>query len=205
MELDDYFFPFSLADIIGISAIVWFQDCWSISDSNDYRINMNYNIIYSLYSILNRGQRCLYTMCFSIMFCYSTLCCNLLNIKQHSCDSWSAWHLGKSKPRYQLKQLRHRMRKCLRSLLWRHNGGECVSNHQLRNCLLNRIFGRRSEKTLKLRVTGLCAGNSPETGEFPAQMASNAENVSIWWRHHVMQEKYRNSSDSKHCKIHPIK
>ena len=29
------------------------------------------------------------------------------------------------------------------------------------------------------------AGNSPETGEFPAQMASNAENVSIWWRHHV--------------------
>ena len=30
-------------------------------------------------------------------------------------------------------------------------------------------------KTLKLRVTGLCAGNSPGTGEFPAQMASNAE------------------------------
>ena len=27
-------------------------------------------------------------------------------------------------------------------------------------------------------------GNSPGTGEFPAQMASNAENVSIWWRHH---------------------
>ena len=23
-----------------------------------------------------------------------------------------------------------------------------------------------------------------ETGEFPAQMASNADNVSIWWRHH---------------------
>ena len=29
-------------------------------------------------------------------------------------------------------------------------------------------------------------GNSPATGEFPAQMASNAENVSIWWRHHVI-------------------
>ena len=29
-----------------------------------------------------------------------------------------------------------------------------------------------------------CAGNSPWTGEFRAQMASNAENVSIWWRHH---------------------
>ena len=35
-----------------------------------------------------------------------------------------------------------------------------------------------------LRVTGLCAGNSPVTGEFPSQMASNAENVSISWRHH---------------------
>ena len=32
-------------------------------------------------------------------------------------------------------------------------------------------------KTSKLRVTGLCGGNSPVTGEFPAQMASNAENV----------------------------
>ena len=36
-------------------------------------------------------------------------------------------------------------------------------------------------------VTGLCAGNSPVTGEFPAQRASNAENVSIWWRHYVCE------------------
>ena len=41
------------------------------------------------------------------------------------------------------------------------------------------------KKKSKPRVTGLCAGNSPGTGEFPAQKASNAENVSIWWRHHV--------------------
>ena len=45
---------------------------------------------------------------------------------------------------------------------------------------------RRSKKTSELRVTGLGAGNSPGTGEFPAQMASNAENISIWWRHHVL-------------------
>ena len=32
-------------------------------------------------------------------------------------------------------------------------------------------------------------GNSPGTGEFPAQMASNADNVSIWWRHHVLHKK----------------
>ena len=47
------------------------------------------------------------------------------------------------------------------------------------DCLLDRLFRRRSKKTSKLRVICLCAGNSPVTGEFPAQMASNAENVSI--------------------------
>ena len=71
------------------------------------------------------------------------------------------------------------------SLHWRHNGRDNVSNYQPRDCLLNRLFRRRSKKTSKFRVTSLCAGNSPGTGEFPAQMASNAENVSIWWRHHV--------------------
>ena len=30
------------------------------------------------------------------------------------------------------------------------------------------------------------AGNSPVTGEFPAQIASSADNVSIWWRHHAL-------------------
>ena len=54
---------------------------------------------------------------------------------------------------------------------WRHNGHGGVSNHQLHRCLLNRLF-RRLKETSKLRVTGLCAGNSPATGEFPAQMAS---------------------------------
>ena len=68
-------------------------------------------------------------------------------------------------------------------LRWRHNGHDNVSNHQPHHCLLNRLFRRRSKKISKLHVTG----NSPETGEFPAQMASNAENVSIWWRHHDMR------------------
>ena len=70
------------------------------------------------------------------------------------------------------------------TLQWRQNGRDSVSNHQLHDCLLNGLFRRRSKKISKLRVTGLCAGNSPVTGEFPAQMAKNAENVSIWWRHH---------------------
>ena len=68
------------------------------------------------------------------------------------------------------------------SLQWRHNEHDGVPNHQPHDCLLNCLFRHRSKKTLKLRVTGLCVGNSPVTGEFPAQMASNAENVSIWWR-----------------------
>ena len=70
------------------------------------------------------------------------------------------------------------------TLRWRHNDHAGVSNHQPHGCLLNRLFRRKSKKTSKLRVTGLCAGNSSGTGEFPAQMASYAENVSIWWRHH---------------------
>ena len=71
------------------------------------------------------------------------------------------------------------------TLQWRH-GRDSVSNHQHHDCLLNRLFRHRSKKTSKLRVTGLCAGNSPDAGEFSAQMASNAENVSIWWRHHEL-------------------
>ena len=70
------------------------------------------------------------------------------------------------------------------TLHWRHNGRNGVSNHQSLNCLPNRLFRRRSKITSKLRVIGLCVENSPMTGEFPAQMASNAKNVSIWWRHH---------------------
>ena len=46
-------------------------------------------------------------------------------------------------------------------LRWRHNDHHSVSNHQPRGCLLNHLFRRRSKKTSKLRVTGLCVGNSP--------------------------------------------
>ena len=56
-----------------------------------------------------------------------------------------------------------------------HNGHDYSPKHS---------FRRRSKKTSKLRVCGLWVGNSPVTSEFPAQMASNVENASIWWRHH---------------------
>ena len=74
------------------------------------------------------------------------------------------------------------------SLHWRHNDHDGVSNHQPHGYLLKRLFRHRSKKTSKLRVTGLCARNSPGTGEFPAQRASNAEFFSIWWRHHGVSD-----------------
>ena len=76
-----------------------------------------------------------------------------------------------------------------------------VSNHQRLDCLLNRLFRRRSKKTSKLRVTGLCVGISPVTGEFPAQRASNAENVSIWWRHYDIAPFHTEGFD-KHSNLH---
>ena len=33
-------------------------------------------------------------------------------------------------------------------------------------------------------LLAICEGNSSGTGELSTQKASNAENVSIWWRHH---------------------
>ena len=74
--------------------------------------------------------------------------------------------------------------------LWCHNGHDSVSNHQPHNCWLKPLFRRRWKKTSQLRVTGLCVGNSPGTGEFPAQMAIKAENISIWWRHHGYTDKH---------------
>ena len=51
--------------------------------------------------------------------------------------------------------------------------------------------GRRSKKTSKLRVTGLC--------EFPAQKASNEEKVSIWLRHYPVAVLWRHTNI--HCDI----
>ena len=46
----------------------------------------------------------------------------------------------------------------------------------------------RLKKAPNLRVTGLCEGNSPVTGEFTAPKASDAEKASIWWRNHSLHE-----------------
>ena len=77
----------------------------------------------------------------------------------HCCQHTESRH---QQPRYWLDSPQ--------TLQWRqyeHNG---ISNHQCLNCLLNHLFRCRSKKTSKLRVTGLCEGNSPVTGDFPAQL-----------------------------------
>ena len=72
------------------------------------------------------------------------------------------------------------------SLHWRHNEHDGVSNHWHLDCLLSRLFSRRSKKTSKLCITGLCEGNPLMTGGFPSLKASNVKNVSICWCHHAV-------------------
>ena len=45
---------------------------------------------------------------------------------------------------------------------------------------------RKLESSASLAIVREFTG----TGEFPAQRASNAENVSIWWRHHESRMNY---------------
>ena len=64
---------------------------------------------------------------------------------------------------------------------WRHNERDSLKSPASR--LFTQLFIQMQFKvTPKLCVTSLCV---PVTGEFPAQRASTAENVSIWWRHHA--------------------
>ena len=74
------------------------------------------------------------------------------------------------------------------SLQWRHNERDGVSNHQPRDCLLNCLFRHRSKKTSELRVTGLCAVNSPHKGPVTPKMFPFDDVIMIWnlfneWSH----------------------
>ena len=78
-------------------------------------------------------------------------------------------------------------------LQWCHNECNGVSNHWHLDCVLNHLFRRRSKKTSKLWVNGLCEGNPPVTGGFPSQRATNMEKVSIWWHHHEWHNSFKRS------------
>ena len=90
------------------------------------------------------------------------------------------------------------------ALKWHHDKRYDVSNHRRLDCSFNRLFRRRSRKISKLRVTGLCEGNSLVTGEFPAQRASNAENAFTLWRHHGHSRDLPVFSHLLHDIPHPL-
>ena len=65
-----------------------------------------------------------------------------------------------------------------------HNEYDGVSNHQTHHCLLSRLFRRRSKKTPKLRVTGLCVGNSPVNSPHKGLVTRKTcpfDDVIMWW------------------------
>ena len=64
------------------------------------------------------------------------------------------------------------------SLRWRHKERDGVSNHQIHDCLLNRLFRRRSKKYQ--------SSASLVTGQrwIPRTLGQWRGNASIWWRLH---------------------
>ena len=92
------------------------------------------------------------------------------------------------------------MQRLCDALRWRHNEHDGVSNHQPYD--LERLFRCSSKKTSKLRVTGLCEGNSTVAGEFPAQRASNVEfffhlmtSSCLIWYSYMLQIAFRATGD----------
>ena len=78
--------------------------------------------------------------------------------------NFTAWNLIKGQ---MILAEKCRGRTTLAPLQWHHNGHDSISNHQPHDCLLNHLFRRRSKKTSKLRVTGLCAGIHQEPVNSP--------------------------------------
>ena len=81
----------------------------------------------------------------------------------------------------------------LYALQWRHNERDGVSNHRRLHCLFNCWFRRKSKTNQSF--ASLTFGQEftgSVTGKFSAQTASNAENASVWWRHHVPVTHFTN-------------
>ena len=74
-------------------------------------------------------------------------------------------------------------------LQWRHNEHDGVSNHQPHDCLLNGLFRRRSKVTSKLRITGLCAGNSPWLVNSPHKRPVTRKMLALWHHHQDIHDQ----------------
>ena len=82
----------------------------------------------------------------------------------------------------------------IRSLQWHHNERNDVSNHRRLDCLLSRS-GTDQRKHLSSASLAFVRGIHWWPVE---ERASNAENISIWWRHHVVSSSFMIS-------VHPRK
>ena len=115
--------------------------------------------------------------------------CVGLEIHKHQGGCYSYYETS---DRFKPPQISYWLEKKYVVLQWRHIWRYGVSKHQPHVFLFNRLLRRRSKKISKLRVTGLCERNSPVPGEFPAQMAINAEHVSMDQQFHPTLYDERN-------------
>ena len=151
----------------------------------------------SLKYIYNYGLRsnlCMGSQCIGILQWYRFSRCNFsgdgvwCSCNQRFCKT--AITTRSTRPIPPAVLCRHRPRRCRYIYYSDVIMGATAPQITCLTLVLNRLFRRRSKKISKLRVTGLCEGNSLVTGEFPAQRASDAENGSIQWRHHVQRRNY---------------
>ena len=114
-------------------------------------------------------------------FCYGNIFIKFLNRCHYDLDILrnSASRDGKIGLLYVITSQR------IFTLQKRHNERDGVSNHRRFDCWLSRLFRHRSKKTSRLRVTGLCGGNSPVTGEFPTQSGKCFRLMTSSWFNHI--------------------
>ena len=78
--------------------------------------------------------------------------------------------------------------------IWKHYDDVTWTSINLKSpttrLFVEQLMWAHIKETSKSALLALCEGNSLVTGEFPAQMASNAEKSSIWWRHNERQNQY---------------
>ena len=72
-----------------------------------------------------------------------------------------------------------------RTLQWRHNVRDDVSNHRRLGCSLNSLLRRRSTRHQSSVSLAFVRGIHQWSLDSPHKRASKTENVSIWWCHHV--------------------
>ena len=122
---------------------------------------------------------------------------NISQLMKHAAIPNKAQQYGLPYKRQKFQDLSNEMsdmsKPCM-TLQWHHNGHDCTSNHQPHDCLLKPFIQKQIKENIKALSHWFWVGNSQMTSEFPAQMSSNEEKVSIWWRHHELYSSTRFST-----------